>query len=456
MKQMLFSLLLAAVGGTVAAQTNPAITSWIVNSTGIRGRHYISGSSTVVNDTAKANVQLVQYSTTAAYIRCSGIPSYIVGPYLDGNPSLATDRNWLFKIPLTPTRNTGTPTNVGLGQMGVFKNGVPMYNYADGMSYNNLGIWHRDAIYFERKGFDCAKGHPSPVFSGGMPGSGPVIGGSYHHHQNPSAFKLDKVVISNVCDLYLADGIYVMDSTTHSPLLGFAFDGYPVYGAYAYANSDGTGGIKRIKSSFQKRAITVRTVLPDGTSLSAANYGPAVSDSFPLGCYMEDYNYVAGSGDLDEHNGRFAKTPEYPSGTYAYYTTVDSNQNSFYPYIIGPSYYGIVERANFGMLSTSVTITESVTTYTPTAVNEVAMQASDISLFPNPASDLIAVQLQTVMHNPVEVKLMDMTGRCLNNTTIYPGSTIGYIDVRRLYNGNYTVVVSAANTSHAYKVLIER
>ena len=82
--------------------------------------------------------------------------------------------------------------------------------------------------------------------------------GAYHHHQNPSAFKLDLSVLSSICNLYDADGLYVIDSTQHSPILGFAYDGYPIYGAYGYKNSDGTGGITRIKSSYQLKNMTSR------------------------------------------------------------------------------------------------------------------------------------------------------------------------------------------------------
>ena len=91
--------------------------------------------------------------------------------------------------------------------------------------------------------------------------------GNYHHHQNPSAFDLDLTVISTICNLYDADGLYAIDSTTHSPLIGFAYDGYPIYGAYGYANSNGTGGIVRIKSGYQLRNITVRTHHADGTDV---------------------------------------------------------------------------------------------------------------------------------------------------------------------------------------------
>ena len=93
------------------AQTNPAITSWLQNTTGITGRHYVSGNPTPIVDASLANVQTVQYSTNWAYVTTNGIPAYITGPFLDGNPSLATSQaGAIFKFPLNPTQNTGTAT----------------------------------------------------------------------------------------------------------------------------------------------------------------------------------------------------------------------------------------------------------------------------------------------------------------------------------------------------------
>ena len=39
------------------------------------------------------------------------------------------------------------------------------------------------------------------------------------------------------------------------------------------------------------------------------------------GRYVQDYSYQEGSGDLDECNGRFGVTMEYPQGTYYYMIT---------------------------------------------------------------------------------------------------------------------------------------
>jgi len=56
----------------------------------------------------------------------------------------------------------------------------------------------------------------------------------------------------------------------------------------------------------------------------------------------EDYTYTSGAGDLDQYNGRFSVTPEYPNGIYAYFATVNASGTAQYPFILGPQYYGVV------------------------------------------------------------------------------------------------------------------
>jgi hypothetical protein len=101
------------------------------------------------------------------------------------------------------------------------------------------------------------------------------------------------------------------------------------------------------------RNITQRTVLADGTDVAD---GPAVGGSFPLGYYLEDFEYVAGLGDLDQYNGRLTVTPEYPQGTYAYFASVDATGKAFYPYFVGPNYYGQVATDNTAANGAGVTV----------------------------------------------------------------------------------------------------
>ena len=446
-KIALLSTSLAFVG-VLSAQTNPAITAWLQN-TSIMGSHYVQNNFTPIQDAVLANVQTVQYSANWAYATTNGIPAYTTGPFLDGNPSQATDQNAIFKFPLSPTQNTGNPTPTNGGNIGVFINGVALFDYRDGVSWKNstgaeaggpLGgmgdnVWNRDAVVAERGGFDCAKGHPAM--------------GNYHHHQNPSAFNLDLVPISTVCNLYVADGLYVIDSTQHSPLLGFAYDGFPIYGAYAYQNTNGTGSIVRMKSSYQLRNITVRTHYADGTDVID---GPAVSANYPLGRYREDYEYVAHPNDpdyLDEHNGRFCITPEYPNGIYCYFTTVDANWNSAYPYVVGPTFYGnkVAMKVN--------TINEQVSTYVPSSgFTQLEMDQLNIGVYPNPTSEFVAVQAGSMITTSITVTLFDMAGREVRKSVIAPGSTITYIDTRTLYDGQYILQMLSGEGVKTSKVMI--
>lgn len=440
------TLLVLATAQQANAQ-NPAITSWLQNTT-IYGRHYVSGNSTPIQDNVLANTQLIEYSTSWVYIHSHGIPTYVTGPYLDGNPSVASDQNAIFKMPLNPTQNTGTPTATNGGNIGLFINGVALFDYRDGASWKNSsssmaggpfggmgdGVWNRDAVVGERGGFDCSKGHPAM--------------GNYHHHQNPSAFDLDLEVISTVCNLYDADGLYAIDSTVHSPLIGFAYDGFPIYGAYGYKNADGTGGVERIKSSYTLRNITVRNTYSNGNSVTA---GPAVSSTYPLGYFREDYEYTAPASDdyLDEHNGRFCVTPEYPDGIYCYFATVDENWNSAYPYAVGPTFYG-------NKVAAKVTsVTETTTVYTQEAgLTQEALEALSISMYPNPATSLVAIQVNDLLQDDLTIQLIDLTGRPLDQTTLYAGSTIASFDIQTLPAGEYLVRVSSSKGTVTHQLSI--
>ena len=436
-----------------AQAQGPAITSWLQNTTGITGRHYVEGNSTPIVDNTLANVQTVQYSASWVYVTTQGIPAYVTGPFLDGNPSQASAQNAIFKISLNPVQNTNTPTNTTGGNIGIFINGVALFDYRDGVSWRNstnalaggpLGgmgdnVWNRDAVVGERLGFDCSKGHPAM--------------GNYHHHQNPSAFSLDLDVISTVCDLYTADGLYVIDSTEHSPLLGFTYDGFPIYGAYAFKNADGSGGITRMKSSYALRNMTTRTTNAAGTTVTA---GPAVSTTYPLGYFREDYQYnttsTATPDYLDEHNGRFCVTPEYPQGIYCYFTTVDQEWNSAYPYVVGPTFYGTKTAVKV------TTIAEPVTTFTPDVLGNHMPdnEQSGFTVFPNPASDLVAIQWKNINTSDIRIELFDVTGKLLQNTWMYQGSTMAYFDTRTLYEGMYIIRIMSGTDVLSKKIMVTK
>ncbi len=444
------------------AQTNPAITSWLVNTTGITGRHYVAGNSTPVTDAVQANVQTVQYNSTNVYVSATGIPAYITGPF-QGNPTLGapTPQNKIFKFSLNPTQNTGTLSTTTGGNIGVFKNGVALFDYRDGVAWssstnalcggpgnppcaggpNTTQAWNRDAIPAEMNGFDCSKAHPA--------------NGNYHHHQNPSAFNLDINVLSTICSTYPSDGLYVIDSNVHSPLIGFAYDGFPIYGAYAYTNTNGTGAIARMKSSYQLRTNTTRVNGP------AINQVVGTQTIFN-GYFREDYEYVAHPTDptyLDSHNGRICNTPEYPvslypNGIYCYFATVDANHNSAYPYVVGPTFYGTVCISAQGSdCNTVTTIPSGTTTYL--ANNTFNFNDTKITIAPNPAQDFIAIQSQ-MTEIDLKVELIDELGKVVKTSQILQGSTLSIIETDTIYNGIYFVKISDGKNSKSFKVIINK
>lgn len=201
------------------------------------------------------------------------------------------------------------------------------------------GIWRRNAAYGEAQTFDTCMGHQPQT-------------GTYHYHVNPICLRAqlnDNVVLARNSRV----GAIYQEKTsgwTHSPILGWAQDGYPIYGPYGYSDpANPASPVKRMQSSFALRDITTRTSLPTwslpnhaGVSqqLTSSQYGPPVSAQYPLGRYLEDYDYTAGSGDLDQYNGRTTVTPDFPNGTYAYFITIDANGNPQFPYVIAGQYYG--------------------------------------------------------------------------------------------------------------------
>ena len=445
MNKLIFTFSLLIIGLASQAQ-GPAVTSWLQNTTEI-GTYYNVGSSVAISNGILVNCQKVEYSTNFAYITATGIPAYPTGPFQDGNPWQATDQAGVYKIPLNPQQNTGTLTATRGGNIGLFINGVALFDYRDGVAWNPqtnalcggpgnapcpggpmaTQDWNRDAVPAEMDGFDCSKGHPA--------------GGNYHHHQNPSAFKLDLNVLANVCNLYDADGLYVMDSTQHSPLIGFAYDGFPIYGAYGYKNTDGTGGITRIKSGYSLKNATTRT------------NGPAVDATYFAGYFREDYEFITNADPdvLDEHNGRFCITPEYPNGTYAYFATVDANWNSAYPYAVGPTFYGVYDNRSV------TSVTEPTTVYTgSSSISAREFENLKINVFPNPASDLIAIQINNVVDEDMQVELLDISGKLIKYANINQGSTIAYFDTQTLYNGTYLVKISSASHSTIKKIVIAK
>lgn len=402
MRPIFYTLSFFLLTNTIFAQLTPEITSWKINTTNNAG---YAGILT--------NVQQVQYSTNNVYVSATCIPDYTIGPWT-ANPNIPVNKNFVFKITRNPIQNTGTLISTPLGHVGVWSNGVSIFNAKDGRSYNNAGVWNRDALFFEGVSFDNCLGHPGP-------------NGEYHHHVNPTCLYNDSL------------------NTVHSPIIGYAFDGFPIYGAYGYTNTNGTGTIKRMTSSYLMNTGTTRT------------NGPAVDATYPLGAFIEDRKFVIGSGDLDLHNGRFCVTPEYPNGIYAYFVTIDTNFYPVYPYVIGPTYNGTVQTGNTGPNSGHNTITENVTTYTPgeLGISNIDHQI-EIECYPNPTKNYLTLFVSPSENNNMNATIYDEVGQTvLQQNNIQPA--VPYVfNLEKVSGGIYYMRLEGNSKSTVRKIIVNK
>jgi len=214
------------------------------------------------------------------YISANGIPDHATGRFPNaGNPNTIAPQNYHWRVTTTPKAATSlSPSNL----FGVAINGVP-FDPGTAELWNNDFRWHYEAL----TGFLGARGGlgVDENFAHVQPN------GAYHYHGLPIGL------------------LKRLDYTNKPALVGYAADGFPIYGNYGYTNpADSRSPLKMLKSSYRIR-IGNR---PGG------NNGPGGAYD---GSFSQDYEYVKGIGDLDETNGRAGVTPEYPNGTYYYVLT---------------------------------------------------------------------------------------------------------------------------------------
>ena len=224
---------------------------------------------------------------------------------------------------------------------------------------------------------------------------------------NTSRFGSELLVESNNFLQYSICGYYntlrsslTDDGSQHSPIIGWAYDGNPIYGPYGYSNKED--------------ANTARRVLIPGYELNISNVINR-PPSFAAGFFVEDYQYTD-SGDLDENNGRFGKTPEFPNGVYAYFAPIDElTSEPKFPYFIGDTYRSNSVKENF-------TIDQ---TYDFNNSNLLR------NTFPYKISELYANNDFIIESNEI-----------LNQKTVIESITDGYVDSIDILNSGYDYKVN--------------
>ena len=222
------------------------------------------------------------------YVRANGLPNHETGAFPNrNNPNRIAPQNYAFRLPLNPKRAPQV-TALRMHPFGVALNGVPFDPGA-------AEFWNRDfrsGWQYEPKGgsinlgLDQNNAHVQPT-------------GAYHYHAMPVG----------LIEGLGGDGSDML-------LLGYAADGFPIYTAYGYNDpQDPKSGLRKMRSGYRLKSGT-RSDGPGGRF---------------DGTFVQDYEYVPGAGDLDECNGRFGPTPEFPDGIYHYHLT------DAFPYI--PRYF---------------------------------------------------------------------------------------------------------------------
>jgi hypothetical protein len=236
-------------------------------------------------------------------LQANGIPDHPIGAFPNRhNPHAVSAQNVDVTFPLVPEPSDKT-TNKSRSRaaMGYMLNGVKIDASTAGTcnddgtrcplgpSFGTLfNTWAIEALGHASFNFgvDASNAHPQPS-------------GAYHYHGVPEGF-LAKLNQGNKAD--------------RMTLIGWAIDGFPIYARYGYsAAKDPLSALKVMAGSYRIKNQ------PD------PNRPPIAK--FAMGTFTQDYVYVAGSGDLDECNGRFGLTPDFPQGIYHYYAT------DTYPYL---------------------------------------------------------------------------------------------------------------------------
>ena len=224
---------------------------------------------------------------TQRVIEANGIPTHPVGAFPNRrNPHTIREQRYYFRIPSQPDI-ADQPTPLIRQPFGIALNGV-LFDPGTAEYYqrDRNSKWNYEALSGQISlGLDENHAHVQP-------------NGAYHYHGLPTALFNER-----------------SGGNEQMTLLGWAADGFPIYGLFGYKDPyNASSEVTKLKSSY-------RVKLGKRGSTHGAPGGKYD------GTFTIDYEYVQGLGDLDECGGRFGVTPEFTSGTYYYVLTDD------YPFI---------------------------------------------------------------------------------------------------------------------------
>lgn len=243
-----------------------------------------SGTFTPVPANQSISGQRVNITVQGNYriLQSNGLPDHATGQFPNqGNPNTIRSQQYSYRIPAKP-QFSGRITPLKRQSFGLAVNGIP---FDPGAAEFYLGNpengWNYEALSGAvALGIDTNNAHVQPT-------------GAYHYHGKPTG-------------LLQSAGL---SGQRHSPLIGWAADGFPIYAIVGYKDgNNANSGQTKMVSSWR---------IKQGQRSSGHNQPGGRYD----GTFVQDFEYIVGSGTLDECNGRQTITPEFPQGTYAYFIT---------------------------------------------------------------------------------------------------------------------------------------
>ena len=225
--------------GTGASTVGP----WVNSSAGtydFTSKSVVAGS--VAWPTHSYTIALVGAART---ISTNDLPNHNTGTYpiattdpahtYDGNPNHIAAQTIVYALPSNPT-NATTPMCVGLGPIGFLLSGSVLYNALDALG--------RDAVAHEVQ--DLCQGHPD-------------TSSSYHYHSLTTC---------------LSD-----PGTGHSNLLGYAVDGFGIYGVR------GESGQVLTNADLDACHGHTHNITWDGATVSMYHYHATYAYPYTIGCF---------------------------------------------------------------------------------------------------------------------------------------------------------------------------
>lgn len=369
------------------------------------------------NDTT--NAVCIEAIDKVRTVFSNNLPNHSYGTWPSGNP--VSPQELTFHMCAFPQKAM-VPTSIydagvsGMGcsqyvEFGVGINGIRMAPYGARWFVNNENQeenleWNIEALVLFDMDFNNSHSNS---------------GGQYHYHGVPES--------------YFSDSLQI-DGSQHSPIVGYAADGFPIYYKYVYTDpNSASSGIIALNSGY---ALKPGNRPGDGISAPDGPYD---------GLYVEDYEYLDLNWELDECNGRFGITPEYPDGTY-YYVMTDN-----WPYI-PRCFYGTVIDNTF-RIGPNCPDSEAEIDCSEAIISSVSdLQNTTLNITPNPTSSTLRISLNdpSLNNKITQVSIYDLNGKVWYVTKAFEEE----IDLHALSGGSYFLQINVGESQVTQKIIVQK